>query len=128
MSDTTDIIIYLTDTPDTPPQFETTSIHASIYENLPTLTYITTVIAVDPDTGQAGEFYFRINSTFLDGNLFVINSTTGKIWCFLFTVRSYCCITSLIRISGYYEQLLLQNLSPYNDISIGTTSVNANSQ
>ena len=79
MSDTTDIIIYLTDTPDTPPQFDSPSIHASIYENLPILTYITTVIAVDPDTGQAGEFYFRINSTFLDGNLFVINSTTGKI-------------------------------------------------
>ena len=92
MSDTTDIIIYLTDTPDTPPQFETTSIHASIYENLPILTYITTVIAVDPDTGQAGEFYFRINSTFLDGNLFVINSTTGKIWCFII----YCQVCLLL--------------------------------
>ena len=82
MNDTSDIIIFLTDTPDTPPQFESPSIHTSIYENLPVLTYLTTVIAVDPDTGPAGEFSFRINSTVLDGNVFVINSTTGKIKCF----------------------------------------------
>lgn len=83
MNETTNIIIFLTDTPDTPPQFESPSIHASIYENLPVQTYITTILAVDPDTGAAGEFSFRINSTVLDGNMFLINSTTGKCWCFL---------------------------------------------
>ena len=76
-SDTTNVTIYLQDSPDTPPQFSTDSINASIFENSPLLTYITTVQAVDPDEGEAGEFSFRIDYNHY-ASLFVINSTTGN--------------------------------------------------
>ena len=77
-TDITNVTIFLLDSPDTPPKFQTYSINVSIFENSPVLTSITTVLAEDPDTGEAGEFAYKIDST-SDASLFVVNSTTGNI-------------------------------------------------
>ncbi|KAI6659268.1 protocadherin Fat 4-like [Oopsacas minuta] len=80
MNDTTNVTIFLSDSPDTPPQFQSSSINASLQENILPPHFITSIVVTDPDLGDAGLLSLQIDYSALDGILFILNSTTGDLY------------------------------------------------
>ena len=69
------VIINVIDIDDSPPQFPSVTLFATVKENAGDNTYVTRVTAHDPDSGSYGQVTYSIH--YQEGNNFAINSSNG---------------------------------------------------